>query len=80
MRDNLSKRENQVLKMILAEYSQKEICALLDLSYSRVNSIKGIVMEKWEVESTVGLVLESIRRGYLEIEDDSFDEEVVVVE
>ena len=74
MKRNLSKREEQILKLILAEYSQNEICNLLDLSYSRVSDVKSIVMEKWGVKSMIGLVKESIRQGYLELEEDSFDE------
>ena len=71
MKKALSKREEQILKLLLAEYSQVEICQLLDLSYSRVSDVKSIIMEKWEVYSVVGLVIKSIRKGYLELEDDS---------
>jgi len=73
MTQKLSKREKQVLKMLLAEYSQKEISDTLNLSYSRVHSIKSIIMEKWEVDTMVGLVKEGIKRGYLELEPDTFD-------
>lgn len=73
MKQTLSKRERQVLKMLLAEYKQKEISDTLNLSYSRVHSIKQIIMEKWGVETMVGLVKEGIKRGYLEIEDDTFE-------
>ena len=74
MKRNLSKREEQILKLMLAEYSQNEICNLLNLSYSRVSDVKSIVMEKWGVKSMIGLVKESIKQGYLELEEDSFDE------
>ena len=69
MKKNLSNREEQILKLLLAEYSQIEICNLLNLSQSRVSDAKAIIMEKWEVNSLVGLVKESIRRGYLDIGD-----------
>ena len=70
---NLSTRERQILKMLLAEYSQKEISSVLDLSYSRVNDVKTNIMEKWDVKTMVGLVKESIRHGYIELEDWEFD-------
>ena len=44
---NLSRRERQILKMLLAEFTQKEISATLELSYSRVNDGKTNIMEKW---------------------------------
>ena len=66
---DLSQREKQILKMLLAEYSQNEISTVLNLSYSRVNDVKSNIMNKWRVTTMVGLVKESIRQGYLEIED-----------
>ena len=73
---NLSKREEQIIKLLLAEYTQSEIAHLLGLSYSRVNDVKTIVMDKWNVKSMVGLVIEAIRRGYIELEDDTFEEDI----
>ncbi|MFT6246718.1 MAG: DNA-binding NarL/FixJ family response regulator [Crocinitomicaceae bacterium] len=70
---SLSKREEQVLKLLLAEYSQVEICQLLELSYSRVSDIKRIVMQKWNVETMISLVIKSIKMGYLELEEDSLE-------
>lgn len=72
MKKTLSKRETQVLKMLLAEYRQKEIADTLGISFNRVHDIKRIIFEKWEVESMVGLTREAIRRGILELEDDTF--------
>ena len=77
MKRVLSKREEQVLKLLLAEYSQNEICEALELSYSRVNDVKMIIMKKWGVETMVGLVLESIRLGFLEVEIDCFENEMI---
>lgn len=70
MKQTLSPREKQILKMIMAEYSLCEICRLLNLSYSRVTSVKSIIMEKWEVDNMVGLVKESVKRGYMDFEED----------
>lgn len=71
MRKSLSNREEQILKLLLAEYSQIEICNILKLSQGRVSDVKAMIMEKWEVDTIVGLVKKAIERGYLDIEDDS---------
>lgn len=73
MKKALSKRERQILKMLLAEYRQKDIARLLNLSPNRVQDVKRIIFEKWEVESMVGLVKEAIKQEYLELEDDTFE-------
>jgi DNA-binding CsgD family transcriptional regulator len=71
MKKSLSNREEQILKLLLAEYSQIEICNILKLSQGRVSDVKAMIMEKWEVHTIVGLVKKAIERGYLDIEDDS---------
>lgn len=71
MKKSLSNREEQILKLLLAEYSQIEICNILKLSQGRVSDAKAMIMEKWEVDTIVGLVKKAIERGYLDIEDDS---------
>ncbi len=71
MKRKLTTRERQILKMYLAEYTQKEISSTLNLSLSTVNTFKKKVMTKWGVETVVGLIKESIKRGYLEIEEDT---------
>ena len=71
MKKSLSNREEQILKLLLAEYSQIEICNILKLTQGRVSDVKAMIMEKWEVDTIVGLVKKAIERGYLDIEDDS---------
>lgn len=70
MKQTLSRREKQVAKMLLAEYSQKEIARLLGLSSNRVCDLRRNIFEKWEVETMVGMVKEAIKRGLLELEED----------
>ena len=70
MNTNLSKREKQVLKMLLAEYSQKEICDVFNLHANTVCGVRRNIMKKWGVSSMIGLVKEAIKQGYLELEDD----------
>lgn len=69
MNTSLSKRELQVLEMLLTEHTQKEIGFTLNLSVSRVNDIKRSIQNKWNVTTMVGLVKESIKRGYLKLEE-----------
>jgi DNA-binding NarL/FixJ family response regulator len=71
MRTRLTPRERQILKMYLAEYRLKEISSTLNLSLSTVSIFKRKVMDKWNVEIDIGLIKESIKRGYLEIEEDT---------
>lgn len=66
----LSKREVQILKLILAEYKQTEICKVLNIHANTVSSAKRSVMNKWNIDSIISLVKEAIKRGYLELEDD----------
>ena len=73
MKKTLSKRETQILKLLLAEYKMPDIARLLDLSPSRVHDVKRIIFEKWEVETMVGLTKEGIKRGFLELENDDFE-------
>jgi DNA-binding CsgD family transcriptional regulator len=67
MKKSLSNREEQILKLLLAEYSQIEICNILKLSQGRVSDVKAMIMEKWEVDTIVGLVKKAIERGSLNI-------------
>jgi DNA-binding CsgD family transcriptional regulator len=70
MSKRLSKREKQVLKMLLAEYSVTEISKVLDLHLNTVSGTKTRIMKKWKVTTMVGLVKEGIKQGYLELEDE----------
>ncbi len=75
MKRELSKREREVLKLLLLEYTQKEICNKLNLKSSSVNTYKNKIMEKWEVKSLVGLTLEAIKRGDMDLWRKMFTEE-----
>ena len=71
MTTDLSQQQEKVLKLYLAGFTPKEIGRILNLHINTVCCYKSIVMEKWEVENNVELILEAIRRGYLEIERDT---------
>lgn len=66
----LSKRETQILKLLLAEYTQTEICKVLNIHANTVSSAKRQIMKKWQVNSIIGIVKEAIKQGYLELEED----------
>lgn len=71
MKTELSKRQKQVLKLFLAGYTHQEVCRTLGLHTNTISCYKKIIMEKWDVKNMVELVIESIKRGYLEIEKDT---------
>jgi DNA-binding CsgD family transcriptional regulator len=64
----LSKREEQVLKLLLAGFMQKQIAQELEISESRVQDVKSIIKKKWEVNTEIDFILAAIRLGYLIIE------------
>lgn len=72
MKETLSRRETQVLKLLLSGYLQKDIGHLLHLSESRVQDIKATIKRKWGVSSEIEFILEAVRRGFLELEQDGF--------
>ena len=69
MKTTLSKRQKQVLKLFLAGYSHQEICKVLNLHTNTISCYKKIIMDKWEVKNIIELTVESIKRGYLEIDE-----------
>lgn len=66
----LTKRQEKVLKLYLAGYTPTEIGKIMGIHMNTVCSYKTVIMEKWEVENNVELVIEAVRRGYVEIEVD----------
>lgn len=74
MYKELSKRETQVLKMLLAEYRPVEISKALNLHPNTITGYKRNIMKKWGVNSIIGLVKEGIKRGILELDE---EEEII---
>ena len=67
---SLSPREKQILKLLLAEYTPTEISHALKIHLNTVCSTRRSIMLKWGVNSMVGIIKESIKHGYLELEED----------
>lgn len=66
----LTQRQEKVLKLYLAGYTPTQIGNIMGIHMNTVCSYKTIIMEKWEVENNIELVIEAVRRGYVEIEAD----------
>lgn len=77
MKTELTQKQEKVLKLYLAGYTTKEIGELMNLNINTVCSYKSIVMEKWEVENNVELIIEAVRRGYVDFEDENEPVELV---
>lgn len=66
MRDDLSKRETEVLRLLAHGYSNKEVAAQLGISIKTVETYKARLMEKLGIHSRVDLVRYAVRRGWLQ--------------
>lgn len=62
----ITARERDVLKLVAAEYSTKEIAHLLYVSVHTIVSHRKRLMEKWKVKNTAGLVRIGFRSGVLQ--------------
>ena len=62
----LTEQEQKVLKLILAEYSNREIANIIHRSTRTVEGIKYRIMDKLEVTTVVGLVKYAIENGWLD--------------
>jgi len=61
--DPLSKRERQVLALIVAGKSSKQIAAELGISFKTAVTHRASIMGKMEVHEIASVVREAIRRG-----------------
>jgi FixJ family two-component response regulator len=61
--DQLSKRERQVLGLIVAGKSSKQIAAELGISFKTAVTHRASIMSKMEVHEIASVVREAIRRG-----------------
>lgn len=60
----LSKREQQVVRLILAEHTTQEIAEMLFLSVDTVETHRRNIMHKLDVRNTAGLVKYAMERGW----------------
>ena len=65
-KEELNDQETYIVRLLLGQYTQKEISQILDIPYRRVTEHKRNVMKKWDVSTTIGLAIEAIKKGYLD--------------
>lgn len=64
---NLSRREHQVLTLIVAGKSSKEIAAELGISFKTAVTHRASIMSKLDVHEIASVVREAIRRGLVDV-------------
>ena len=67
----LTQKQETVLKLYLTGHTPKEIGQIMGIHINTVCSYKNIIMDKWKVENNTALIIEAVRRGYVEIEKDT---------
>lgn len=60
---HLTAREQEVLQLIVEEYTAPEIAQILHISLETVSSHRKNIREKLQVRNTAGIVREALRRG-----------------
>lgn len=64
----LTRRETEVVKLLVKGYMQKEVADILSISLKRVEGVKADIKRKWGVTTEVEFILAAIREGYLDID------------
>ena len=67
--NTLSKRELEVLELIILEYSTKQIADILFLSFETIRSHRKSLMIKLDVKSTAGMVRVALQSSLITFED-----------
>jgi DNA-binding CsgD family transcriptional regulator len=69
--NSLSPRERQIVKLLVDEYSTREIASHLNIAYETVKSHKKHIMWKLNVNSVAGIVREAFYQGIIPINKSS---------
>ncbi len=69
--NSLSPREKQIVKLIIEEYSTREIASTLNIAYETVKSHKKHIMWKLNVNSIAGIVREAFYQGIVPLKKPS---------
>ena len=67
IRPELSERELQILNMLLAEFTTRDIAERLSLSIRTVETHRENIKKKFNVTSTIALLKAAIKNGYIEV-------------
>ena len=65
----LTKRELDVLKLIIMEYSSKQISSELFLSFETIRSHRKKIISKLNVKSTAGIVRVALENDLVDLSD-----------
>lgn len=71
--DILSKREQEILKLICEQFTNKEISDKLHLSKRTVEGHRQRILDKTMAKNTVGLVIYAVKHKLLKVEIEGFD-------
>lgn len=63
---SLTKRELEILTLVSQELTSEQIAKCLNISVSTVETHRRNMFKKVEVSSVVGLVMEALKRGWIE--------------
>lgn len=64
-RPKLTKRELEIVELIVFEYSTKEIAQQLFLSFETIKTHRHRIMQKLNVRSVAGIVREAILKNHI---------------
>lgn len=67
MSPHLSKREEEVLYLILKGCALQEIADKLCRTIKHIQGLKANIRRKWSVQTDVQIAFEAIRRGYISV-------------
>ncbi|TSJ42017.1 response regulator transcription factor [Fluviicola chungangensis] len=67
MINTITKRELQIISLMMEEKSAKEIAVLLNLEPKTVESHKRRLMKRFGVKSSIGIILYAISSGFIEL-------------
>ena len=65
--ENITNREFEVLQLIAQQYTSNEIAKVLCISRETVISHRKHLLTKLKVRNSVGLVLQAVRNGKLQL-------------
>ena len=65
MTASLTKRELEILSLIAQEFTSVQIANYLNISIPTVESHRGNMFKKLQVQSVVGLVIEALKQGWI---------------
>ena len=65
----ITKREFEIISLMLEEKSAKEIAVFLNLEPKTIESHKRRLMKRFGVKSSVGIITHAVMRGFIKLND-----------